>query len=378
MMMATEPETGLTGLLKDIDSDQWSTVREAVDQAGGLLRQGGLDPTAHSLVGQRLAKLSTHPKWEVRKALAHACLHLRHDTFDRIMAALDMDDNDLVRNAAKRTLSRRSELSRTDMLKDQHGDLMLRWLEELEAKHGPRARNAARRVAEKLHGQFVKELNHEMVKVISPLDASLENIEVEISKTRSNPDDLHRHTRRARERVRFLISILESLRALTQEVEPDFQTESLRSMVEEAIHLVRDRKKENRAMEADIRIDPAITVEANRHLLLQALTNIIQNSVDAYAGARCLPVIAITAHEHNGSRVQVTIVDQGCGMSEEAVKDAFQLFATSKPHGTGFGLTIAKKIIESDHNGMVYLGSVKGKGTTVTIMLPKEQEGREW
>ncbi|MBF0583419.1 MAG: HAMP domain-containing histidine kinase, partial [Magnetococcales bacterium] len=130
--------------------------------------------------------------------------------------------------------------------------------------------------------------------------------------------------------------------------------------------------------EVDIRIDPSITLDANRHLLLQALTNIIQNSVDAYAGTHCLPIIAITAHEHNGSRVQVIISDQGCGMSEEAVNDAFQLFATSKPHGTGFGLTIAKKIIESDHNGTVYLESVKGKGTTVTIVLPKEQEGLEW
>lgn len=376
--MEFKPETGLIGLLAALDSGQWSLVREAVDQSSAVLRHGGIDAATHAKIGQHLVKLATHPKWEVRKALAHAVLHLRHETFDRIMAVLDKDTHDLVRNAARRTLSRRSEISRSDMLKDQHGDLMLQWLEELEARHGPRARNAARRVAEKLHAQFVKELNHELIKVISPLDASLTNIENAILANRMPPDELVRQLRRAQDRVLFLNSVLDSLRALTQDVDLEFQVESLRSMVEEAVHLVRDRKKENAPLTADIQIDPTITVEANRHLMLQALTNIIQNSLDAYAGSRRKPEIMITAAVYNDTRIQMILRDHGCGMSEEAVGDAFQLFATSKPHGLGFGLTIAKKIIETDHNGMVYLESVKSHGTTVTITLPIEQEIREW
>jgi len=65
-------------------------------------------------------------------------------------------------------------------------------------------------------------------------------------------------------------------------------------------------------------------------------------------------------------------------MSEEAVHDAFQLFATSKPKGTGFGLAVAKKIIESDHGGAVHLESTKGQCTTVTVFLQQTQEGLEW
>ena len=77
-------------------------------------------------------------------------------------------------------------------------------------------------------------------------------------------------------------------------------------------------------------------------------------------------------------RVKLTITDQGSGMSEEAVHDAFRLFATSKPHGTGFGLTVAQKIIESDHGGAVHLESTKGSGTSMTIFLQQKQEGLEW
>ena len=361
-----------------LGSGQWDVVRGVVEQADAVLRQGGLDAAMHARIGRHLVQLAHHPKWEVRKSLAHAVLYLRHETFDQVMAVLDKDVHALVRNTARRTLSRRSDLSKTDLLKDQHGDLMLQWLEELEAKHGVMARNAARRVAERLQAQFVKELNHELIKVISPLDASLGNIEVAILGNRTHQEDQLRHIQRARDRVRFLSAVLDSLRMLTQKVDLEFQTESLVSMVEEAVHLVRDRKEENASLVLDLQIDPTITLEANRNLLLQALTNIIQNSVDAYADFRCHPLVTVTASICNSTRIQMMLVDHGCGMSKEAVKDAFQLFATSKPHGTGFGLSIAKKIIESDHNGTVYLESTKGKGTTVTIVLPKEQEGLEW
>jgi signal transduction histidine kinase len=57
-------------------------------------------------------------------------------------------------------------------------------------------------------------------------------------------------------------------------------------------------------------------------------------------------------------------------MSEEAQRDALTLFATSKPNGTGFGLPLAVKIIESEHGGRLTLESVKGRGTLVRITVP--------
>ena len=370
-------ETVLDGLFNTFESDDWSVVRDAIDQGGAILRRGGLPPDLHALVGQRLSVSAKHSKWEVSKAVAHAALFLRHESFNRIIAILEKDDNSWVKGAAKRTLSRRSELSKTDMLKDQHGDLMIKWLTDLEFKHGVMARNAARRVAEKLNSQFIKELNHELVKVISPLDASLDRITSELSQPRINRTNLQRHSHRAKARMKFMASIIDSLRSLTQDINLEFQTESPLSVVNEAIHLVRDRKDKNHQLEAEINIPAEITMEANRHLLLQAFSNIIQNSLEAYADIDVSPKVTVDGVEENG-RVKLSITDQGSGMSEEAVQDAFQLFATSKPHGTGFGLTVAKKIIESDHSGTVHLESSKGHGTKVTIFLLQKQEGLEW
>jgi len=60
-------------------------------------------------------------------------------------------------------------------------------------------------------------------------------------------------------------------------------------------------------------------------------------------------------------------------MSAEAQRDALTLFATSKPNGTGFGLPLAAKIAESEHGGRLSIDSVKGRGTTVRIIIPKRE-----
>jgi signal transduction histidine kinase len=70
----------------------------------------------------------------------------------------------------------------------------------------------------------------------------------------------------------------------------------------------------------------------------------------------------------------MTIRDSGCGMSEENLRDALTLFSTSKANGTGFGLPLAVKIVESEHGGRLSLESAKGRGTSVHIMLPKHRE----
>ncbi len=57
-------------------------------------------------------------------------------------------------------------------------------------------------------------------------------------------------------------------------------------------------------------------------------------------------------------------------MSEESQRDALTLFATSKPNGTGFGLPLAVKIVESEHGGRLTIESARGRGTLVRIVIP--------
>jgi two-component system, sporulation sensor kinase E len=69
----------------------------------------------------------------------------------------------------------------------------------------------------------------------------------------------------------------------------------------------------------------------------------------------------------------LTIRDRGCGMSPAALAEAPTFFVSRKTTGTGFGLPLAMKIVESEHRGMIDIESEEGVGTVVRVRLPRFQ-----
>ena len=157
------------------------------------------------------------------------------------------------------------------------------------------------------------------------------------------------------------------MRAYTAQPELRFAAESVREVVEESVALIRDARRRGPRIEVDV--SAAIQADVCRPRLVQALTNLLTNAVESYDGIqRALP-IQITAQPAE-NRVTISIEDRGCGMSEEVLADAIVLFSTSKPEGTGFGLPLAMKIIEAEHDGRLTLESRKGHGTTARVIVP--------
>jgi len=73
--------------------------------------------------------------------------------------------------------------------------------------------------------------------------------------------------------------------------------------------------------------------------------------------------------------VEVAVRDSGEGMTEETAGQALAPFFTTRPTGTGLGLPIVQRIAEA-HGGRVTIEGVPGAGTTVTLVLPEEEEHR--
>ncbi len=96
--------------------------------------------------------------------------------------------------------------------------------------------------------------------------------------------------------------------------------------------------------------------------------NILANALDALGGVKG-PILKISG-EARRDRVFVSVIDNGCGMSKELVDNAFKPFYTTKPHGTGLGLVISKKML-AQMNCDIKIQSEKEKGTTVTLAMPK-------
>ncbi len=99
----------------------------------------------------------------------------------------------------------------------------------------------------------------------------------------------------------------------------------------------------------------------------QVFFNILINAMDSMTKSGN---IYISTKAIDGSVVEITIRDQGCGISKENLKNIFNPFFSTKDEGNGLGLAIAHQIIKN-HNGTINVTSELNIGTTVIIRLPR-------
>lgn len=105
----------------------------------------------------------------------------------------------------------------------------------------------------------------------------------------------------------------------------------------------------------------------NRHLMEWVIENLCKNAVDAMAGTGNL---AITIFETSGKKVGIDITDTGKGISKANLRKVFSPGFSTKKRGWGLGLTLAKRIVETYHNGrLMVLKSEPGRGTTFRILM---------
>ena len=74
--------------------------------------------------------------------------------------------------------------------------------------------------------------------------------------------------------------------------------------------------------------------------------------------------------EGSNGQVKIKVSDTGCGFSEKNKEKIFQPFYSTKEHGTGLGLSISRRIVET-HKGKIFLSTEEGKGSTFTVVIPK-------
>jgi two-component system sensor histidine kinase PilS (NtrC family) len=116
----------------------------------------------------------------------------------------------------------------------------------------------------------------------------------------------------------------------------------------------------------------SIMIAADPAQLRQIFWNLARNAMQAMPNGGKL---RIGLERIPNNRVRISIEDTGKGMSPEQVEQLFEPFSNSTSGGTGLGLSIVYQIVR-DHNGVINVRSLEGKGTTITIDLPTGEQSR--
>jgi signal transduction histidine kinase len=110
-----------------------------------------------------------------------------------------------------------------------------------------------------------------------------------------------------------------------------------------------------------------LTVSCDRHKVKQALLNLVQNALDASPPGG---TVTITAAPVPGDRVEIQIGDAGPGLDPAVALRLFTPGVTTKAHGSGLGLVVARAIAEQ-HGGTLTLGAGPGGGCVATVTVPR-------
>ncbi len=140
---------------------------------------------------------------------------------------------------------------------------------------------------------------------------------------------------------------------------------NINGLLTEVIGLVSLQLKDTQIVISEDFADiPAIEGDPNQ--LKQVFLNIINNATFAMQNEGTLGI----ATSIKDSTIHISVSDTGRGIPREVISRVFEpFFSTKKEKGTGIGLSVSYKIIQS-HNGRIEVESQEGKGSTFTVILP--------
>lgn len=184
--------------------------------------------------------------------------------------------------------------------------------------------------------QLIRVLTHEIMNSLTPI--------ISISETLTHENEAFAVINR---RCHSLLDFVESYRQLTRIKAPERTTFPVSELFNHIAGLYPQVQTYGEGL-----------LTADHAQLEQVLINLIKNAYESGA----------TKVEVSASDSVIRVKDNGSGMSPDILEHAFIPFFTTKPSGTGIGLSLCRQIILK-HGGSITIDSEEGRGTTFTIKL---------
>lgn len=182
--------------------------------------------------------------------------------------------------------------------------------------------------------------------------------------------DAMKHVEIIENEIRRLDEVVQGFLKFTRPEELRLQPLSVNDVFDEILPLLGPEAEKNKVrVEVDVPAEPQ-WVNGDSSMLRQAFLNLAINACQAMPSGGTLRLSASAAA---GNRVEVRFEDTGVGIAAEHLSKIFDLYFTTKDHGTGIGLSMVYRIIQL-HDGEVEVESTPGRGTTFRVLLPKASE----
>lgn len=209
--------------------------------------------------------------------------------------------------------------------------------------------------------ELISGIAHEVKNPLASLSGSIQLLK-EDTKPGSYEDKLMQIILRETERLKTIVN---DIHLFSKPSTKNARVIKMADVIEETVQLFLNDPEWNQKIRITMRLDPDVYVMMDPAHLNQILWNLLKNAAQAIEDSG---EIKIQLKLLKTNRVYLTIEDTGTGIKIEAFNHVFDPFFTTKPEGTGLGLPIIHRIIDT-YSGLIDFESIPGKGTSFTIFL---------
>ena len=167
--------------------------------------------------------------------------------------------------------------------------------------------------------------------------------------------------------------IIRRLRVLFKKGTPQRELVDVNELIREMIGLLRNEAtRYSISLRTELATDIP-QVMGDRVQLQQVFMNLMLNGMDAMKETSAGGELTIKSQQAENGQLLFSVSDTGVGLLAENADQIFNAFFTTKPHGTGMGLSISRSIVES-HGGRLWAANNSPRGATFHFTLPSKAE----
>ncbi|MFP4556699.1 MAG: sensor histidine kinase [Bacteroidales bacterium] len=226
--------------------------------------------------------------------------------------------------------------------------------------------------------KLIRVLTHEIMNSITPISSLSSTIDLMIKSINQTKGDdaeatideetigeIQQGLQTIHKRSTGLMHFVNTYRNLTRIPKPNFKIISIKGLFDNIIPLMDEEIKRTRINFSTSFNPEDITFSGDEELLEQVIINLLKNAIHALENVEN-PEITMRAFLNKRGRVTIQVSDNGEGILPEVLDKIFIPFFTTKPKGSGIGLSLSRQIMRL-HGGSITAISEPNKGTTFTL-----------
>lgn len=212
-------------------------------------------------------------------------------------------------------------------------------------------------------GRLTSGVAHE---VKNPLNAMMIHLEIVKEKLDVPPEQVQQSLEVIGSEIRRLDRVVQGFLKFIRPEELSLKLLDVNALLKDVVALLETEWQKD-GIRFAFQFDPILPLmAADEELLRQAFLNILLNACQAMPTGG---TVAISTEQEGGEIVRVSIADTGVGIPPEDIDKIFHLYYTTKPGGSGIGLSLVYRVAQM-HDGSIEVSSKVGRGTTMVVRLP--------